>query len=126
MRIIDRQQTLGLINAALDNRKRGDTLHLPGSGYGRFIVGGAATSIRLPMHQVRHPATVQFITDKVNAQLATTPQAETVGSWRDGFTGDVYIDLGTTHDKRDDAIRTAHDRGERAVYDSTDETVEWV
>lgn len=126
MRTIDRNQTYRLIDAALDNQVRGATIHLPGSGVGRFIVGGVATSIRLPMHQVRHPATVQFITDKVNQQLADNTTAETVGSWRDEFTGDVYIDLGTTHDKRDDAIRTAHDRGERAVYDSTAETVEWV
>lgn len=125
MNRITRSQVRDLTAAALDNAKKGDTIHLSGSGHGRYIVGGIGTSIVLPPYQANHPATTAFVTDRLNAMLADFPRAETVGSWRDIVTGNVYFDLGTTHEKRDTAVYIAGVRSERAIYDATAETVEW-
>ena len=125
MTIFTRTHTVQLIDDAMNPYKRGRTTHLPGrSGHGRFIVGGVMPSIKLPHFQVRHPATVGFITERLTQAIKDYPNAETVGSWRDGFMGDVYFDLSTTHDDRGTALHLARLRGERAIYDThADESI---
>lgn len=125
MRTINKADTIKMLDAALGFPGGGTTIHLPGSGHGRYIVGGIGKSIRLPAFQARHPATLAYVTDTLNAMLRDYPRAETVGSWRDQIEGSVYFDLGSTHERRDTAVYIAGVRSERAIYDSTADTVEY-
>lgn len=125
MRTISKADTIRLIDSAMDPFEKGATKHLRGSGHGRYIVAGMTPAVRLPMHQAHHPATLSFVTEKVNALLQDFPRAEVVSSRRDIVTGDVYLDLCSTHEKRDTAVYVAGVRGERAIHDSLAGTVEW-
>lgn len=120
-----KRDTFALLDAARSS-KGGETIHLRGSGHGRFIVGGLAPSIRVPHYQATHPATVNYVAEQIEAWLKDYPRAETLGSWQDIATGTIYIDLGTTHEQRDEAVHLAGLRGELAIYDAHDDTVERV
>lgn len=123
MHTITRADVLSLADAAVSEKT--GTHHLTGSQRGRYIVHGLGHSVRLPAFQIRHPATVNFVTEQVNAMLRDYPRTETVSSWRDIVTGDVYLGLGSTYDSRDTALYIATARGERAVHDTERNVTEW-
>lgn len=89
----------------------GYTAYAKGSTPRRYVVGGYARSLMLPVGQdsaVTRAAIHRMVGSTVEG-------AETLGVWEDR--GAVYVDLGTTYYSLDLALEEAAQRGELAVYD---------
>lgn len=102
----------GLMRDAL--MQGGATLNLS-SRTARYVVGGLK-SFNVSAEFALTTATI----DNAVRQLGRTAPngADTIGSWLDTETDRVWLDYGTLHDDLADALATAVERGELAIYDT--------
>lgn len=106
-----------LLDSAIDSG--GTTIRTSDNPLHRYVVGGLAT-IMVPMARVTHPTTEAWLDQKIWDVMLSPLFFETLGSWRDGITGDIYVDFGDTYENRETALEVAAARGELAIFDLFD------